>query len=134
MRSVITLTFVVLAVVSCQGQVCTAIGAEPGVTFQLGQALTDEPVDVRVCVEETCVSHRARAGRWEYIFVRNPSLTEPQDVAVSVQIGRPNSKPHTYETTVQVRRVQPNGPGCDPVVYQGAIELQEDGLHQVPRP
>ena len=65
-----------MTALACTGpRECTAIGAEPGVTFYLRDVLTNRPASVRVCVEERCVTRRARIGFWEMIFVPDATLT-----------------------------------------------------------
>ena len=65
-----TASAVLLAVclsVGCTQRVCTAIGAEPGVSFDLRQIVADESrqVHVRACVRDICVgiSRRRVGGR-----------------------------------------------------------------------
>jgi hypothetical protein len=128
---------VVLTALACTTpQECTAIGAEPGVTFYLRDVLTDKPVTVGVCVEARCATRRAKIGLWEMIFVRDSTLTGPEEVDVSVTVVRPLSRTTLLDesATIQARRYQPNGPGCDPVVFAASVDVAEDGLHQRPQP
>lgn len=128
--------FVLTALACTAPRDCTAIGAEPGVTFYLREVLTDRPATVRVCVEATCATRRAKTGLWEMIFVRDATLTGPQEVDVSVTVvpQRSGTTQLDDSATVQARRFQPNGPGCEPVVFAAGVEVTEDGIHQRPQP
>lgn len=68
-------SLVVLTALACTRVFCTLIGAESGVTFHLGDVLTDRPATVRVCVDARCVTRQAKTGRWEMIFVPDATLT-----------------------------------------------------------
>jgi hypothetical protein len=127
----------VLIALSCTGsRDCTAIGAEPGVTFYLRDVLTNRLATVRVCVEDRCVTREAKIGLWEMIFVPVPTLTGPKEVDVSITVDGPfGGIPLVDESgTVQVRRYQPNGAGCDPVVFAASVNVTDDGIHQRPQP
>jgi hypothetical protein len=126
-----------LTALACTGpRDCTTIGAEPGVTFHLRDVLTNRLATVRVCVEDRCVTRQAKIGLWEMIFVRDSTLTGPEEVDVSVTVVRPLSRTTLLDesATIQARRYQPNGPGCDPVVFAASVDVAEDGLHQRPQP
>lgn len=117
---------------------CTAIGAEPGVMFYLRDILTNRPTTVRVCVEARCATRRAKIGKWEMIFVRDSTLTEPQEIDVSVTVfpalNLTLAQAETYRGSVQARRYQPNGPGCDPVVFAASVEVKDGRISQRPQP
>jgi hypothetical protein len=71
------------------------------------------------------------------IFVPDPALTGPREVDVSIAVGQPpaeNVALVNESGTVQVRRYQPNGPGCDPVVFAASVEVSDDGIRQRPQP
>jgi hypothetical protein len=123
-----------LASLACTGRDCTLIGGESGVNFQLRPILTTRAADVRVCIDDVCVTRRARIDRWESIFVSEPRLTEARSVDVTVTVMRPGSGTDAYheEGSVDLYRLEPNGPGCDPVVYTAGVLVREDGLRQVP--
>jgi hypothetical protein len=91
---------------------------------------------VRVCVEDRCITRQATIGFWEMIFVPDPTLTGPHEVEVSITIDQPHSGMSLVDEsgTVQVRRYQPNGPGCDPVVFAASVGGSDDGIHQRPQP
>jgi hypothetical protein len=126
---------VVLTALACTGpRECTAIGAEPGVTFYLRDVLANRPSRVRVCVEDTCVIRLAEIGRWEMIFVPDSTLTGTEEVEVSVMVFPLSGRALVDESTVQTRRYQPNGPGCDPVVFVASVDVSDDGIHQRPQP
>ena len=127
-------SLVVLTALACI-RVCTALDAESGVTFFLGDVLTDRPATVRVCVEARCVTRQAKTGRWEVIFVPDATLTGPEEVNVYVTVARAGGVTQVNESaTVQAHRHQPNGPGCEPVVFAASVEVTDDGLHQLPQP
>jgi len=67
------------------------------------------------------------------IFVPDPNLTGPEEVDVSITVDPWLSGTRRHESaTVQARKYQPNGPGCDPVVFAASVEANDDGLHQRP--
>jgi hypothetical protein len=116
--------------VGCTQRDCTAIGAEPGVSFDLRQVVADESrrVHVPACVRDICVEHFASSGRWETIFINDPSLTGPRTVTVRLVVTNPSGRKILDERAdVDVRRFQPNGPGCDPIVYTASVEATTDG-------
>jgi hypothetical protein len=127
-----------LTALACTGpRDCTTIGAEPGVTFHLRDVLTNRLATVRVCVEDRCVTRQAKIGLWEMIFVPDPTLTGPREVDVSIAVAQPpaeNIALVNESAIVQARRYQPNGPGCDPVVFAASVEVGDDGIHQRPQP
>jgi hypothetical protein len=134
MREVALSMILALTCLACNKDLmCTAIGAEPGVGFNLAGVLTQDPVDVKVCVESTCVHRRASLGRWRTIFVQDQTLTGPTVVPVTVTIKRRGSDSTILEdtTTVQLHQAQPNGPDCPPMVYQGAVDVRADGIHEL---
>jgi len=128
--------FVLTALACTTPRECTAIGAEPGVTFYLRDVLTNRLATVRVCVEDGCVTRQAKIGLWEMIFVPDSTLTEPREVEVSITVVQPLGGMALADEsgTVQVRRYQPNGPGCSPVVFAASVEVSDDGIHQRPQP
>jgi hypothetical protein len=70
------------------------------------------------------------------IVVPVPTLTGPKEVDVSITVDGPfGGIPLVDESgTVQVRRYQPNGPGCEPVVFAASVDVRDDGIHQRPQP
>jgi hypothetical protein len=116
--------------VGCTQSSCTAIGAEPGVSFDLRRIVADRPrqVHVRACVRDICVGHLASSGLWETIFINDPSLTGPRTVPVRLVVTGPAGRTILDETAdVDVREFQPNGPGCDPIVFTASVAATTDG-------
>jgi len=131
------LAVLVLACVAChEDRMCSAIGAEPGVNFDLKEVLTKRPLDVKVCVDSTCVHRRASVGRGSSIFVEDQALNAPTMVPVTVVISRPGADRPVMEksTNVQLSKVQPNGPDCPPLVYQAAVDVRSDGIYELHGP
>ena len=126
-----------LACVACHSdRMCTAIGAESGVAFDLSVVLPQYPVDVEACVENTCVHQRTSTEQSTSIFVQDSTLTGPTEVRVSVTITgfRFTDAAMKDSTTVQLHAVQPNGPNCPPLVYQAKVDMFANGLHPSPSP
>jgi hypothetical protein len=116
--------------VGCTQRTCTAIGAEPGVSFDLRRLLADEErqVDVRTCVERICVTHIASSDRWEFVFVKDPSLVGPRTVTVRLTVRSLSGRAIVATTAdVHATMFQPNGPGCDPIVYTASVRATIDG-------
>jgi len=92
-EGVILAALLALSCLACdKDQMCTAIGADPGVRFDLTPMLSAQAVNVRACVESACVHRRASVSDWRTIFVRDTSLTGPATVAVMVVIRRPGGR------------------------------------------
>src|SRR4051812_4647361 len=120
---------------------CSLVGATSGVTFDLSQLLENQSgkVHVRACVEQTCVKHVASSGRWNLVPVNDPALTGPRSVEahlVVTHIVTDNGR-STFDQTIslQLHKLQPNGPDCPPTAFAAAVALDSDGnLVQQPRP
>jgi len=137
MRAVTLSVLLALACGACRGdRTCTAIGAESGVVFDLSVVLPQYPVDVKACLENTCVQQRMSTEQSPSIFVQDPTLTGPTVVRVSFIIKgfRDTTAAMQDSTTVQLHAVEPNGPDCPPLVYQANVDVFADGIHPSPSP
>jgi hypothetical protein len=132
-RHVLVSTAIVI-LVGCAGdeRACTAIGAPPTVSVEVAQVLAqrDVPMHVTVCVGSTChtVPRRTRI-RDGFVQVDEPTVDDEGPVEVRV-ILETRSGEVLYRTsaTVPLERMQPNGPGCDPIKYAVALEATDQGL------
>jgi len=137
MRAVVLPVLLVLTCLACHtDRTCSAVGAESGVVFDLSVVLPQYPVDVKACVENTCVQQRTSTEQSTSIFVQDPTLTGPTVVRVSFIITGFKHTTGAMEdsTTVQLHAVQPNGPDCPPLVYQANVVVFADGIHPSPSP
>src|SRR3954453_10820608 len=104
MKAMVLSAVLMLVCVAChKDRMCTAIGAEPGVSFDLKEVQTKHPLDVKVCVDSTCVHRRASAGRWQSIFVEDQALTAPAVVPVMVATRRPEGDRPAMENSTNVQ-------------------------------
>jgi hypothetical protein len=130
--------------------VCTAVGADSGVSFDLSPVLahTARPVNVRACVRNSCASITVDKptsddlspfhgpGVWRDWFPRdlegvvqvNDSLLAwlPVTVRLTVEDQAGNL---IFDAIGRVRphMWQPNGPGCEPTVYSAAVVATRSG-------
>jgi hypothetical protein len=108
---------------------CTAVGASSGVTFNVSQitaGLTGR-IQVRACVERSCVTRLQSAARWSLLSVA-PGIEGPGSRSVHLTIRDVSGETVFDATTeVQLQTFQPNGPHCDPTVYVAAVSATTDG-------
>jgi len=116
-------------------QACTAIGCTSGVTVdftQFWQVPGDEVNSVRTCIGSTC-SVETRPGT---AHLAGASVIAPydHDEAVIVSITLRDAAGRVLasdQIQTEVRRHQPNGPGCLPVCYFANLRLDPSGKLQV---
>jgi hypothetical protein len=130
------LAFMAIALVmlaGCAGETaCTAIGAPSTVSVDVAQVLAqrDVPMRVTVCVGSTCRTFPRRTGvRDGFVEVDDPAIDDegPVEVRLTVET-RPGETVYRETTTVPLGRMQPNGPGCDPIKYAVALKATDRGL------
>ena len=104
---------------------CTEIGASSGVNVTVEGADRSQDLLVEACVGAACATGTLYADIGEGAFVDLPAVASTAPVAVTVtvrsQAGDVLVRPTTVRSTPV--RVQPNGPGCDPVAYQAAVTV-----------
>jgi len=116
-------------------QACTAIGCTSGVSVdftQFPQVPGDEVNSVRTCIGSTCTVD-TRQGP---LHLAGSSVIAPYDhdqaVVVSITLwdaaGRVLA---SDQIQTEVRRYQPNGPGCLPVCYFANLGLDRSGKLEV---
>ncbi|MEO8475635.1 MAG: hypothetical protein ABI572_01135 [Actinomycetota bacterium] len=129
--SVLAIALVMLA--GCVSEpVCTAVGAPSTLTVDVAEVLAqrDVPMRVTVCVRTTCHSAPRRTGvRDGFVEVDEPTIEDEGPVEVRVILETRSGEVVYRETaTVPLGRMQPNGPGCDPIRYAVALKATDQGL------
>lgn len=119
--------------VGCAGETaCTAIGAPPTVTVDVAKILArrDVPMRVTVCVGSRCrTAPRRTEVRDGSVRVNDPTIENEGPVEVSLVVATHAGGVVYRETaSVPLERMQPNGPGCDPVTYAVALDATDEGL------
>jgi hypothetical protein len=124
----------------CTSKACTLAGVAPccvTVRFDLRQLLATVPVDVQVwaCVDEKCVRHFAS----EYpLGSSNRTTVEVSDYGdgagnydseVDARVIVRDHGRVVFDTTRQLELdvSRPNGPGCDPAVFDGDVLATPEG-------
>ena len=125
-----------VTLVSCAGGDCTNIGAPSTITVDLTGAVAGlgGPVRARLCVGDVCRSRwRSDAARLDWLDVDDPVIADegPVDVSLVIESGT-GEVAFEADTTVALRRMQPNGPDCDPTKYAAVLATTEAGV-LVPR-
>jgi hypothetical protein len=123
---VVAIVGLVLLTTACeQPRACTEIGASNGVSVSVDGADRTQDLVVEACVDKACSTGTLFASDTGGAFVDLTAVdsTVPVDVTVTVrtQSGRVLVPATTVRSTP--RRVQPNGPGCDPTAYQAAVTV-----------
>src|SRR3954449_9627603 len=106
----------------CSRTACTAVGAESGVSVAISGQGRAEPLRVTACVEGHC-SDTSAQGADGPIFIANSRVTSERPTRVTVTVRRQSGAVlvPVRETTVTPKRVQPNGPDCDPTAYVATV-------------
>ena len=117
--------------VSCVGADCTSIGAPSTITVDLTGAVAelDGPARARLCVGDVCRSRwRADAAQLVWLDVDDPSIDDegPVDVSLVIESGA-GDVVFESASSVALRKMQPNGPDCDPTRYAVALATTEAG-------
>lgn len=112
---------------------CTMIGIEPAGTdieFDLTQvpANVPGPVVVRACVKQGCVSHLGSSIPRGIFSLNNAGLTDPEPVDVRV-VARDHGRVVFDDAIrlVHLRERHPNGPGCDPALFDAGVQATPEG-------
>ncbi|PPK90828.1 hypothetical protein CLV92_1223 [Kineococcus xinjiangensis] len=129
-----TVLLVLVAATSCTSHACTQIGASSGVTFDFSALpATGAPWQVTACVQEVCDTRIVQPGDGTTSYVRDDALQD--DTAVQARLRVVDASGETVvDDTVSVTpvRYQPNGEGCEPIVWQAETVVEADGtLRQV---
>ncbi len=107
---------------SCAPSDCSDVGAESGISVTLSGPGFSIGDIVRVCVDNEC-AEASLVDTATPIFVANNKVESEAEVAVVLSVSNLGEDPIVRPTEFRIRpqRIQPNGPGCDPVAYVGAV-------------
>ncbi len=106
----------------CAPSDCSDAGAVSGISVTLSGPEFSIGDIVRVCVDNECAEAPV-VDTEPPIFVANNKVDSQAEVAVVLSVSNPSKGPIIRPTEFRIRpkRLQPNGPGCDPVAYVGAV-------------
>lgn len=106
----------------CAPSDCSDIGAESGLSVTLSGPEFSIGDIVKVCVANECAEAPV-VDTESPTFVANNKVDSQAEVAVVLSVSSPGRDPIVRPTEFRIRpkRLQPNGPGCDPVAYVGAV-------------
>jgi len=106
---------------------CSAIGAYSGVNVTIESGLlppTTEAVAVKACLARVCKTFDAQNA--PEVVVPIPSVPNG-NVTVSVSLIAKGRTVFDGTTTVRTIKRQPNGPGCEPTVWQATVTARANG-------
>lgn len=118
---------------ACQGPECTLIGAESGVGFyRIDYAFPDYHTryHVRACVGDECADWTGDRREAYALWVPLGGVSGPTTVSATLTLTSPIDRVEVVfedSTSVDLTIHQPNGPGCEPTVYQGTVEVTRGG-------
>ena len=132
-RVLVAMSVALMILVGCSEQKeCTAIGYPPTLSVDVAQILAqrDEPMRVTVCVGSRCRTATRRTGvRDGAVLLYRPRMDDEGPVEVGVVVEtHPGVVIYQESVTTPLKRMQPNGPGCDPITYSVALKATDGGL------
>ncbi|MFF1510757.1 hypothetical protein [Streptomyces sp. NPDC058326] len=142
-RYAVAMVAVLSAATGCQRgdrQVCTLIGAESGVSVVYRPTDFAAGAHYRLCVDEACRELRTTGSPEPvgHFTVPLPEATGEQRTTVRLRVTDPASGRTVYDRTTEVtlRKSTPNGPKCDPTVWQAGLraDVREGLVPDVDRP
>lgn len=116
MRTLLAVVVAAASLSAC-GQSCTMIGADSGVTVDLGSGSSTAMTGVQVCVHDSCTDARAMGPSSLFAPTQALDSTDPVEVVVK------RAGTELLRTTATPTKVQPNGASCGPTAYQAKITL-----------
>lgn len=118
-----------LALASCgpdDVRSCSKMGAYPGVTVSYTGFPKGAVVTAQVCVAGICWSSRPvrlTTGTTDFVATGDFKTTTQRVIKVVVRDAGGRVLAQNDALVVHPRRFQPNGPGCDPTVYDAAVTV-----------
>jgi len=123
----------------CTSRACTLVGVAPccvTVAFDVRQVLATVPggdAQVWACVDEKCVRHfegmyTLGSPNRATFLVTQAAIDDPE-VDVRVVVRDHYHGQVVFDTTrqLQLHEWRPNGPGCNPAVYDGDVLATPEG-------
>ncbi len=83
------------------------------------------PDTLTACVDGVCHSQPYVSGMAPSFVAVSP--VKDAEVTVSVSLAAGTRSIFTGSTTTRPRKAQPNGPGCDPTVWQAQVSAHANG-------
>lgn len=105
---------------------CTDIGAYDGVGIQIDSGVVPAtgPARVEVCVDGACASGPINPTTSAFVPVAH---VRHGLVKVAVILTANSRQVFNGTTTARTIKFQPNGPGCDPTVWQARVRANANG-------
>ena len=115
---------------------CTLIGCESQIEFQLsGDLERGETYQIEACVDEDCASATIQIPDSGFVLEGPFTLDADRDTvtvrllgfdysgthAVSFSVSGPAGPVAEVETDIDFERLEPNGPGCEPVCWHATV-------------
>ncbi|WP_432537801.1 hypothetical protein [Kineococcus arenarius] len=123
---------VLTAATSCTTRACTEIGAASGVQFDFSTLpAAGAPWQVTACVQDVCDTRTVQQADVPSLFVHDDALEEGAAVPARLRVVDAAGVTVVDDTTsVTLSRYQPNGEGCEPIVWQAETIVGADGALQ----
>ena len=121
-----------LVAAACSGaKECTLIGADSGVVvnFDRGVLPATGPILLHACVNGACNSqeYKTRPRHVARLSVPVSPVPSDSDVQVTLRITSTSRTVFAGSTRAHSTKHQPNGPGCDPIVWGVGVVAHSDG-------
>jgi hypothetical protein len=115
---------------------CTLIGCESQIEFQLGGDLQrGETYEIETCLDGDCASATIEIPDSGFVLEGAFTLDADRDTvtvrllgsdysgarSVSLRVDGPGGPVAEVETEVEFDRMQPNGPGCEPICWHATV-------------
>ena len=116
---------------------CTLIGCESQIEFQLsGDLQRGETYQIETCVGEDCASATLQIPDSGFVLEGPFTLDADRDTvtvrllgsdysgarSVSLHVDGPGGPVAEVETEIEFDRMQPNGPGCEPICWHATVQ------------
>jgi hypothetical protein len=117
----------VLAACSSGGKNCSLVGAYSGVSVKVDPGLLPSatPATVTACVEGVCQTTTYTPATSPMFVAVSP--VKNGDVTVSVSLAVGTRQVFTGKTTARTIKNEPNGPGCNPKVWEADVTVHASG-------
>jgi len=115
---------------------CTLIGCESQIEFQLsGDLVRGVAYEIEACVDGDCASETVKVPDSGFVLEGPFTLDADRDTvtvrllgadysgthAVSLSVAGPAGPIAEVETETDFERLEPNGPGCEPVCWHATV-------------
>lgn len=116
---------IALALAGCGSRDCTLVGFQSGVQMQVPSRLWGV---AEFCINEQCLRNDLDGTG----FI--PVGDEPATYSFRLRVVSPGGEEIVREGTVETRRYEINGSGCDPITANAVVRVGDDGEVSVGTP